>query len=335
MGWERRKKILFRIKIFKRVKIRKIEDKKVEYFYNRWKEFYGKEEAQRIVDILNSPQKRTIATSILKKTDSEIIGSLREKGFELKPTDIRNAYFIEYEPFATASTLEYLSGYFTIQAVTSLIPPNSFDYDESLKEKRVIDAAASPGIKTIQMAIKMGNSGMIMAIEKSTKRLPQLLANISRMGIKNTIVINKDARRIESIKTDFDYGIIDAPCTGTGIRWKKEKRTKEKSRVDVERLSKLQKEMLESVWKKIKNGGSIIYSVCSLEPEEGEKQIDRFIKNHYNEIQLETIPIAIGQSGDKINTKIENIDEIAKTRRILPSETTDGFFVAKIRKEIR
>ncbi len=298
-------------------------------FIERWDSFYGKERTEIIVTNLRKTDPRIIFPNCLKIDLSTLKNQLEVKNFNFTYIKEFNGLIVEDEPFSIVSTPEYLGGLFSIQAVTSIFPPRIL---KPSPHSIVLDMTASPGIKTCLLAQEMKNQGLIIAIEKSKSRLPALKANIARMGISNTIILNFNAIDLYKLNIQVDHILLDAPCSGTGLKLSKNKRLEPKTLNDIFRHAKQQEILLESAWNQLKPGGTLIYSTCSLEPEEGEKQIFDFILNHEHEATLLPLSIINGISG--ADTKWDNSihPHLKETRRILPKTGFDGFFIALLQK---
>ncbi|MDH7478085.1 MAG: RsmB/NOP family class I SAM-dependent RNA methyltransferase [Candidatus Bathyarchaeota archaeon] len=175
----------------------------------------------------------------------------------------------------------------------------------------------------------MGNSGAIIALDVKLQRLTALSNQLERCHVKNVIVYNLDARHASKLKIKFDCILLDVPCSGnfsTDKDWFKRRTIK-----DVEENAKRQKEMLTEAAKVLKDDGEIIYSTCSLEPEEDELNIDWAIKNLGLRVEKancygESSPTEI--FGKKLDSQIENC------MRIWPGKT-QGFFVCKLEKDVQ
>ncbi len=158
------------------------------------------------------------------KTDSlSLKKRLMEKGYPLKDTILKEVFKIDITRrlndsnddkkinlSTIGSTLEYLKGYYYIQDLSSCIAVDELE----IKEKdgiTVLDMAASPGGKTTFMAQKMNNKGNIIACEPNRKRIPSLLFNLSRCGVKNTTIFNIPGEDIEKLGINFDRVLLDAP----------------------------------------------------------------------------------------------------------------------------
>lgn len=300
-------------------------------FVERWESFYGKSQTESIIHNLRQDDPRIIVPNLLKIDISNLMLQLECKGFKFIKIKELNGLIVTLEPFNIVSTPEYLSGMFSIQALSSLIPPLTL---QPSPYSTVADLAASPGIKTSFLAQQMNNKGTIIAIEKSSKRIPALKANLIRMGVLNTIILNLDSVLFPKLDIQVDHILLDAPCSGTGLKLAKNKRLRPRILNDIFRLAKQQEALLEKAWEQLKPNGTLVYSTCSLEPEEGEVQIGNFLEHHENEAVLLSIPFDIGSPGNKTNWKVTLHTQLIKTKRIFPKLGYDGFFTAILKKVI-
>lgn len=300
-----------------------------EEFIERWEFFYGVNQTKIILTNLKLKDPRILAPNTLKIQLSKLESLLESKGFKLERRDDFNILIVNHEPFNIVSTPEYLTGYFSIQSLTSLIPPKSLQLNPN---SLAVDLTASPGIKTCLLAQEMENHGTIIAIEKSKSRIAALKANLARMGVWNTIVLNFDATSFPNLDVQADHILLDAPCSGTGLKVAKDKRIAPRKLKDVFRQVKKQKDLLESAWKQLQPNGTLVYSTCSLEPEEGEAQISNFLQRHVEEAILQPVPFNIGFPGSKTNWESPLHHYLENSKRIFPDIGCDGFFVAILKK---
>jgi NOL1/NOP2/sun family putative RNA methylase len=298
-------------------------------FVYRWRNFYGEKQTQEILNTLDQVDPRIIAPNTFYTNLWELKELLEKRGFKFKVNSSFSCLITQYEPFNIVATPEYLAGLFSIQAMTSLIPPSRL---KPSSNAIVADLAASPGIKTCFLAQEMKNKGSIIAFEKTKRRISALRSNISRMGVLNTVVLNCDSLYFPELQVKVDNILLDAPCSGTGLKLAKNKRLEQRQLTDINRQSRIQKKILESAWGQLKEGGTMVYSTCSLEPEEGEAQIHRFLQRYPEQIELLPLDLKIGFPGYETKWE-EKLNPMLKySRRILPAIGFDGFFVALIRK---
>lgn len=194
-----------------------------------------------------------------------------------------------------------------------------------LPGEKIADLCAAPGGKTAQIAAAGAD---VLAVDRSAKRLKRLSENMQRLGLSADV---KTADVLALDSTDFDAVLLDAPCSATGTLRRHPEIAWTKSMDDVAKLTALQSQLLDKAATMLRPGGRLVYCTCSLEPEEGEEQIEAFLTRHANfsrvPIRAEEIglPQAVTPKGDL---------------RTLPSFEAgpglagmDGFFAARLRKE--
>ena len=267
----------------------------------RYKEQLGEEFSQ--IDI-NFKPKQSIRINTLKVKEQELIERLQEKQVKLEKISwLKHGYDVIKTPFNLVSSPEYLQGYFFIQEKASQLPVKILN---PKPYELVLDCCAAPGAKTTQIAQWMGNKGKLVALELKQERIFALRNNLERCGVMNTIVYHKDARNTEELSLKFDKILVDAPCSGNYTQekdWLNKRKTG-----DVEFNVKKQKSILKSAINCLKPKGTLVYSTCSLEPEEDEGVIEWLESN--------------------FDIKIEG------ATKLWPHRTkTQGFFAAKITKE--
>lgn len=254
----------------------------------------------------------------------KLIPRLEGLGVHLKKIPfLESGYWVLDSKVSAGATAEYLLGLYSIQEAAAQIPVSLFTH---LKGKKVLDAAAAPGGKTVQLADLMENNGAIAALDVDKRRLNALSNHLERCHVSNAVVYLLDARQASTLKVKFDRVLVDAPCSGNfaaDIDWFKRRTLK-----DVERNAGLQREILSKAVDCLSDEGEIVYSTCSLEPEEDELNMDWALKNL--NLQIEEVYC----NGEKALTNIfgKQLDpSIKRCRRLWPSET-QGFFVCKLKK---
>ncbi len=297
-----------------------------EFIIRRWIAFFGEEETLRLVEAMEKGIPKHIRVNTLKIDERELIERLEDRGFSLERTEVPLCYKVVKEPFSIGATPEYLMGYYYVMEKSSCVPPLALNPKPG---ETVADFASSPGGKTTFLAQLMENKGVIIAIEANEERIQPLIDNIHRMGVLNTVVLRMNAVKFKNLGIKVDKILIDAPCSGEGVIHKDKSRKTDRGAKDIEFCSALQRELLESAMESLKPGGVLVYSTCSLTPEENELNVQWVLDNF--EVELEDIPW-----GDPALTDVPGVeisDEIRKCRRFYPHKhETSGFFVAKIVK---
>lgn len=182
--------------------------------------------------------------------------------------------------------------------------------------EKIVDLCAAPGSKTTYMAELMENKGMILAVEVSDVRMKMVLENAVRLGLTIVRPVIADGRNYAI--EDIDKVLIDAPCSNSGVI---AKRPEVKERVNnkvIRRLAKLQYDLISNAAKFLKVGGSLIYSTCSILPQENEEVVDLFLSNYPN--------FVVEPASD--------FTPIGETYlKVMPGDySTDGIFAARLKK---
>lgn len=302
-----------------------------EIYVERYKKLLG-EEWSIFKKAIVTPFPAAFRVNTLKTKREDLVKSLIEQGWKIKqvPFYENGYYFTEKKNVVVGNTVEHFLGQIYIQETASMIPSVVLDPQPG---ETILDLAAAPGSKTTQMAQMMENEGAIVANEKITGRLAALRINLQRCGVINSVLTQMDGRAFKKLDMKFDKILLDAPCTGTGTIMKSPYTIKTWSVKASQILSKVQKQLLQAAANVLKPGGILVYSTCSLEPEENEENVDYAI----SQLGFKTEPITL--KGFKTRPGItswedKNYDEsVANSIRVYPQDNnTQGFFVARLKK---
>ncbi len=296
----------------------------------RYIDFLGLDDTLKLLEANERPLTSSIRVNTLKIQPGELRNRLENKGFELQTIEwISYGFEVLKETYNLGSLHEYLQGYFYLQNVASMLPAIILDPKPG---ETVIDMCAAPGGKATHMAQIMNNKGSLILIERNSKRIPALEINLRRMGVLNSIVLNYDARKLDNLNIKADKILLDAPCTGEGLIRQDKSRKKSKTQKDIKKLANVQKKLLNSGLKVLKPGGKLLYSTCSIAPEENEFVINDVLQDssEYSIIQLNT---QYGISGfTEVFGKILRKD-LKFSQRLYPHiHNTIGFFICLIKK---
>lgn len=300
--------------------------KKYPEFKEKFIERYSKlTNFEKFKEYSTKKQDKSIRVNTLKIKVSEF----KLKDFELKQIPwCKGGFWVFGERTDLGNLIEHGLGYFYIQEASSMVPclvlnPNENDF--------VLDIAAAPGSKTTQLAAMMKNNGFIIANDSSYKRIKALGANLQRCGVSNAVVTIMDGMNFKGY--NFDKILLDAPCSGTGTIRKSPNTIVEWSPGIVRKLAGIQKRLIKNSFENLKVGGVLVYSTCSVEPEENEGVVSYLLDNFDNAV-LEKIKLKIKSSSPILEFEGYKYNkEVSKCLRIWPQDNkTDGFFVAKIKK---
>jgi len=161
------------------------------------------------------------------------------------------------------------------------------------KNSHVLDMCAAPGGKSVQLALALEESGSVVAADSNRKRLRLIDQNITRLGLTNVESVHADGTNPPDDWLEaFDTVLLDAPCTGMGVLAKRADMRWNREETDLARLSDLQTSLMDGASSCVKPGGVLIYSTCTVEPEENEMQVTTFLERNA-EFELEPVSASI------------------------------------------
>lgn len=286
-----------------------------------WKEFF---------ECSQQKLKKSLWTNSLKIAPIELKQALEKQDWELKQLAFHENSFEIINQEKPGQCKEFKQGLFNLQEISSMLPAIELT---PKKEEFVLDCCAAPGNKTIQLACLMQNTGKLIAVDKNAKRFNSLRFNAKKFGLSNAECYCADFVKFK-YNRQFDKILLDSPCSSEGVIRKRFDALKNWSNALVKKKSDLQKSLIAKAFYLLKQKGKIVYSTCSLSPEENEEVIDFLLKKNPN-AELEKISI----NGIKTRNGLleyngkEFDDRIRNCARVLPQDNnTQAFFMAKILK---
>lgn len=280
------------------------------------------------VDLFYSAQKelKSIRVNTLKIDTDKLYMRLAQR-YTIKAIPwYKNGFFIKGE---IAKTIEHYLGYYHIQGASSLLPPIALDPEP---DDYILDMCAAPGSKTTQLASMMHNGGAIVANDNNVKRLRALSHNIQKCAASNCIITGYDARFMYKEGFKFQKILLDAPCTASGRIFKEKYDINDWNLNRIKHISSIQKMLIRSAYDCLEDDGILVYSTCSIEPEENEEIIDYALKRfdyHIEKPDLHAVKTRPGIT--RWNGK--ELEDLNKAVRIWPQDNnTEGFFICKLRK---
>jgi len=297
----------------------------------------------KVLDIFNQRALTTIRLNSLKGNPRETLQRLKSRGYELKSVPWSPyTYIITNRDKGEISQIEeYREGLFYIQDLSSILATLILDPKPN---EKILDVCSAPGSKTTHIADLTKNEAIILANDIEVSRTNSLRNVIDQFGATSAKITLSDGREFGKKYPDyFDKVLLDAPCSGEGrIYMRGQKPLRFWSIKKVKSSTMLQRELIESAFRTLKSNGTLVYSTCTLEPDENEGVITSLLKTHKN-AKVVDIDI-INSNGFKdykrhITKGIthwsgnEYHPSVEKSIRILPSSEMMGFFIAKIVKE--
>lgn len=258
---------------------RRVEDLAVSlshpsWLVARWVSRFGTEEAERLLEADNEVPPISVRSNTLRVSREKLEEMLAEEGFSPTPGRFSpSSVHIEGDP---SSSQAYCKGLFQVQDEGATLVGGLLDPQPG---ELVVDLCSAPGGKTTHLAELMENRGLVVAVELKPWRLKLVLENCERLGIGIVKGVVADGRRF-CLRREADRVLVDVPCSNLGVlrrrvdlRW----RMREE---EIGELARLQSELLEGGASLVRKGGVLVYSTCSLEPEENEEVVSGFLRSH-------------------------------------------------------
>jgi NOL1/NOP2/sun family putative RNA methylase len=303
----------------------------LQYMIERYLSLWGEEDTLKFIEACEEPIRTAIRLNTLKTSANMVLGRLRDKGVLLERVPwLDDCFYANFNGSSPGALLEHMLGYYYVQGVPSMTAVSVLDPKPG---DIVLDVAAAPGGKTTHIAQMIQNTGMVVAVEQDRQRMASLQSNIIRCGVTNTMVIRGDARKLDNLQFEPDKILLDAPCSGEGLIPLDPTRKTSKTMADIRYCATREDEMLEAAVKVLAKGGTMVYSTCSIAPEENEFIIDDILKR-YPEMEIVQISTEFGSPGYSEPYGIKLIESLKLTRRFLPHlHKTEGFFICKMMKK--
>lgn len=280
------------------------------FLFERWIRQYGEADAVKLAEWNNLPPATTLRIEQRAVDAADFIDRLRGAGIEplLHPFSDREIFLVLPRGVAVTKVPGYDEGWFTVQDPATSV---AVDLLAPRPGECILDACAAPGGKTAMIAGRMNGQGELVAMDRHADRIAVLKENQKRLGLDWIEIVQGDARDPQKTLVDrkFDAVLLDVPCLNTGVL---RRRADARWRIDperIDRITELQYEILTACAGLLKEKGRLVYSTCSLEAEENEDLVARWISEHPG-------------------------FRMVKTGKCFPPESeTDGAFAALIRRK--
>lgn len=246
-----------------------------EWLVSRWSSRFGEREAFQLMQANNTRPSFYVRANTMRTTIANFELRMEKLGVEFEASDwLPNFYKVQsVQPFIEKGLLK--KGICQVQDIAAGFAP--FILDPQPNEK-IYDLCAAPGTKSIMISDLTEGESDILAVDISGERLEKLAESALNFGAENIKIRRGDI--LELSLPLADAVLLDAPCTGTGVLSKRADLRWRRDEEGLKNAVELQAQLLEEAANMVKRGGRLVYSTCSLEPEENMEQVQKFLKNY-------------------------------------------------------
>ncbi|MFT9367712.1 16S rRNA (cytosine(967)-C(5))-methyltransferase RsmB [Paenibacillus polymyxa] len=301
-----------------------LEHSHPQWLVKRWIKQYGADTAEAICKANNEPPAVSVRVNTTMTSRDQLLDEMVAKGIDAVPSPVSPYGIVVRSGGNMALTSWYTDGLLSVQDESSMLVAEAVAPEPGMT---VLDCCAAPGGKTAHMAELMKDRGRIVANDLHAHKHQLIREQASRLGLDAVETVTGDALDLKEryAPASFDRILLDAPCSGFGVIRRKPDLRWSKTAEDVRDITQLQHELLDSVAGLLKPGGILVYSTCTIEPDENEGQLARFLSEH-PEYEL-----AKDHSFPDVNHEMDGIQK--GSVQLLPQYFhSDGFYIARLRR---
>jgi 16S rRNA (cytosine967-C5)-methyltransferase len=245
------------------------------WLVNRWLERWGQSQTTALLQANNRSAPIYLRSNTVLPASEQLATKLEADGFEPVAQKGYPGFYRLERGDGLFSTAAFNEGLFHVQDLSASLAVRLL---EPTAGETILDTCSAPGGKTAQIAAAVGPDGRVVAADTSPRRLRRLLENAARMHLDRIVAVA--AVDCQGIETRFDRVLVDAPCTGTGTLGRRPDARWRKAADQLDHLVAIQRRLLEQAFARLRPGGVMVYSTCSLEPEENEAVVEAFLADH-------------------------------------------------------
>ncbi len=307
-----------------------------KWLLDRWTAQWGKETAHAIAESNLFRPAVSVRVNTMKITREALQTELQHAGYVIYPSPISPDGLVLQGGTPIQFTKWFLDGALTLQDESSMVVASAINPHEG---SRILDACAAPGGKTTHLVQRMNGKGEVWALDQHAHKEVLIRENALRLRLSKPIHTRvTDAREAKEHfqKQSFDVVLLDAPCSGSGVLRRKPERKwhpSSQAQTELRQLVVLQRELLESLAGLVKIGGIFVYSTCSIDREENDIQVKRFLADH-PEFELdESLGQMLAETAPQFDWTKTGADRgiLPGMLQLLPHDAeSDGFFVARM-----
>ncbi|MDP9674717.1 16S rRNA (cytosine967-C5)-methyltransferase [Paenibacillus jamilae] len=301
-----------------------LEHSHPQWLVKRWIKQYGTDTAEAICKANNEPPAVSVRVNTTMTSRDQLLDEMIAKGIDAVPSAVSPYGIVVRSGGNMALTSWYTDGLLSVQDESSMLVAEAVAPEPGMA---VLDCCAAPGGKTAHMAELMKDRGRIVANDLHAHKHQLIREQANRLGLDAVETVTGDALDLKEryAPASFDRILLDAPCSGFGVIRRKPDLRWSKTAQDVRDITQLQHELLDSVAGLLKPGGILVYSTCTIEPDENEGQLARFLSEH-PEYEL-----AKDHSFPAVSHEMDGIQK--GSVQLLPQHFhSDGFYIARLRR---
>lgn len=292
-----------------------------EWLVDRLIADYGEEEAERVILYREKEHPIVVRPNLNRMSDEEFERLLEGKAWRAERGLAPHAWLI-YGANELTLDNDYRKGMFSIQGQSSMLAAEAMQVKPGMK---VLDACAAPGGKSAYMCEQMQLTGRVYAWELHEKRAQLLEGVRRRLGLDNLRISVRDAAEPRpDLDGSLDAVLLDAPCAGLGVLNQKPDVKLRLKPEDIPAIVQTQKRLLDAVSRYVRPGGALVYSTCSLLPEENSLQVRSFLESHPNFV-IEPLPLSFPEELRRRQTQYG-------LQLLGCRDGVEGFFIARMKR---
>lgn len=265
-----------------------------EWLGRRWAQRWTPETLQRIGDWQRTPPPVFVRVNLLKTSRDELQQQFQASGLDVVAESLPEALRV-----LSGGRVEewpgYADGLFSVQDLSAMRAARRLMPSPG---NRVLDLCAAPGGKSCHLAELMQDSGEVLAVDVAPNRLERIVENVRRLGLSSVhaLLVREDGGDLP--RGPFDFILADVPCSNTGVLGRRPEVVWDLSPESITELTLIQSHLLRRAAERLKPGGGLLYSTCSIEPEENEQLVQQFLAEHPQFLLREEELMLPGQPAD-------------------------------------
>lgn len=290
---------------------------------------YGPEADALAASFLEAP-KTSVRTNRLKTTPERLAARLVEEGVPSVPGAFMDeALTLDLSGHPVHRIPAFLGGGFFVQDEAAMLVTHVAD---PWPGETVLDVCAAPGGKTTHLAERMGDKGRIVARDSQEGRIGLIRDNCARLGVTCVLTSVRDAAEPEGDGTLYDLVLVDVPCSGLGLLAKKPEIRLNMTEARADALPALQRRILSAAAASVRPGGRLVYSTCTVLPEENGRVVDAFLAEQAGRFEADPFDALLPERLASLDPELTGQARTGRVQLLPNRHGCDGFFVARFRR---